>query len=311
MFIPLKTGIRMIPLVLVVICAASCSAIPSWMGVPRQIPLSEQGLLPPITRLNDTSSVMLLTDKGLEPYQASSQAIITNDLVLTVAHALPEYRGLRQTSHLSLPDGEVLRYVTLASGVLEGESIVPDINPVSPETDHDFLRQVQVVNEQMVDQMKNIRSSEAIDNDWVLLRLSDAPRIISSPLEVELEPVLPGTRVSVFHVSQDGKTVSRLDTVVVEVISENPNFTLPSSGYIALWNPRRVETDGWSGGFVGRQDESGQWRLIGVLSASSIENRLIFVTRPPVEILEWFAGGGIGELPISASESPPAHAGGS
>jgi len=241
---------------------------------------------------------MLLTENGLQPYQASSQAVVANDLVLTVAHALPEYRGLRQTSHLSLPDGEILRYTTLASGVPEGESIVLDINPVSPETDHDFLKQVQVVDEKMIDQMKNIRSPEAIDNDWVLIRLSDAPRIISSPFGVELEPIQPETRVSVFHVSQDGRTVSRLDTVVVDVVSDNPNFTLPSSGCIALWNPRRVETDGWSGGFVGRQDETGRWLLIGVLSASSIENRLIFVTRPPVEILEWFANGGQGEMPV-------------
>lgn len=287
----------MILLVLVAICVASCSAIPSWMGVPREIPLYEQGLLPPIIRLHDTSSVMLLTDNGLEPYQASSQAIISNDLILTVAHALPEYRGLRKTSHLLLPDGEVLRYMTLASGALDGESIVSDINPVSPETEHEFLKQVQVVDEQMIDQMKNIRSPEALNNDWVLLRLSDAPRTISSQLEVELEPIQPGTRVSVFHISQDGRTISRLDTVVVDVVSENPNFILPSGGYIALWNPRRIETDGWSGGFVGRQDESGQWRLIGVLSASSNENRLIFVTRPPVEILEWFASGGRGEMP--------------
>lgn len=240
---------------------------------------------------------MLLTADGLEPYRASAQAVVVGDLALTVAHAIPAFRGLRPTSTLVVSEGKLSEFTIVSSGVVPGESVVGRAYPVHPESDDELLSQMQIIDQQMLESLSRAKSFGTIADDWALLRLDTPPESIGTAFAIETGPVKPGMCVSVFRASPDGPALLRFDMTVVSTYSDDPSFPLLCENIVTLWNPHRVETDGWSGGFVGRQDESGRWMLIGILSASSIEDRLIFVSRPPKHILEWFARGGAGNPP--------------
>lgn len=157
---------------------------------------------------------------------------------------------------------------------------------------------------------------EDFGRDWALIRLGEPVEIPGGRVIAETGPVRKLTKVSLFRGSPDGRYRQRLDTYTLDIT--NPE-DVPSN-VIVLAKPAGFQSHGWSGSFVGRWSQPNRaWKLIGIFVASP-EGTLVptgekieglLVVRPPVEILEWFAGGGIGELPKSASESPRTHEGGS
>jgi hypothetical protein len=62
--------------------------------------------------------------------------------------------------------------------------------------------------------------------------------------------------------------------------------------YLLVAHPARY--DGWSGCFVGRPDMNRRaWEFIGTLSATATSSvgEAVFVTRPPIQVLDWLVRG--------------------
>lgn len=248
----------------------------------------------PVYQFVDTSRAMLISEQGLEPFSGSGQIILFGRMGLTAAHTLPRYRGLQATSEMILPGMGPVRFEVLEAGPEPGESVViptelAAVESVGGSADprvDDFLREMQIVDEESAKAMKHIRSFEAIADDWVLVQFEGRAAEDRQSFGIETGPIPAGTCVSVFRSSPDGRELWRLDLLVVGIEFEGPDSPPVPEGIVGLRNPRRVETDGWSGGFVGLQDEDGTWKLIGVLTTSDDETGLLTSTRPPRVVLE-------------------------
>lgn len=294
------------------LCLISCAKTYCGNGEPIRMDRASDGSAPPVYPFTDTSELVLLSEGGLERLRGSGQIILVGDMGLTAAHTLPRFRGLSPTSEIVLPREQRARFEVVESGVKPGERIVGDVEvgriesvPSDSEDGssdrlvHDFLEQTQFIDDETARVMKHIRSFEAIADDWALVRLEQGVSTDGAGFEIETGPIPVGTCVSVFRSSADGRELLRLDMRVVGIDFEDLDAPPPPESIVGLWNARRVETDGWSGGFVGRRDETGRWKLIGVLTTGDEKNRLATATRPPGEVLERLirGDGGAGAAP--------------
>jgi len=222
------------------------------------------------------------------------QAVVVGNMALTAAHVLPEFRSpLWNRSYSLFISENMVPHKVVAAGVSGNDKITTLIAVPGDAFDEDAPFSLDHIEGFMVSDTEDYDTvSQRIYRDWALVQLDSAPAIGGCAIEIDTDPISPGLGVSLIRSIHNGRIVAKLDT---HVITTPASISNPES-VVFLAKPTHFDASGWSGGFVGRKTTSGRWQLIGVLSATVINDNgreiSLIAVRPPREVLEQLVSGG-------------------